>query len=93
MRPNWNGTDDLSGHGTTLDQLSHTSQGSDCLLHAHRSLPGSALELRYSQAPTLPSGAHLDPYGAGSGRAGKRSRWSGVKDEPSKVSSHFWGLG
>ncbi|XP_014405915.1 PREDICTED: liprin-alpha-3 [Myotis brandtii] len=49
-----------------------------------RSLPGSALELRYSQAPTLPSGAHLDPYGAGSGRAGKRSRWSGVKDEPSK---------
>ncbi|KAK1329963.1 hypothetical protein QTO34_010147 [Cnephaeus nilssonii] len=50
-----------------------------------RSLPGSALELRYSQAPTLPSGAHLDPYGAGSGRAGKRSRWSGVKDEPSKT--------
>ncbi|XP_025770111.1 liprin-alpha-3 [Puma concolor] len=49
-----------------------------------RSLPGSALELRYSQAPTLPSGAHLDPYGAGSGRAGKRGRWSGVKDESSK---------
>uniref|UniRef100_A0A452T1E8 Liprin-alpha CC2 domain-containing protein n=1 Tax=Ursus maritimus TaxID=29073 RepID=A0A452T1E8_URSMA len=49
-----------------------------------RSLPGSALELRYSQAPTLPSGAHLDPYGPGSGRAGKRGRWSGVKDEPSK---------
>ncbi|XP_027632272.1 liprin-alpha-3 isoform X1 [Tupaia chinensis] len=49
-----------------------------------RSLPGSALELRYSQAPTLPSGAHLDPYGAGSGRAGKRGRWSGVKEEPSK---------
>ncbi|KAL4667499.1 hypothetical protein H8959_006188 [Pygathrix nigripes] len=49
-----------------------------------RSLPGSALELRYSQAPTLPSGAHLDPYVAGSGRAGKRGRWSGVKEEPSK---------
>ncbi|XP_057348738.1 liprin-alpha-3 isoform X2 [Manis pentadactyla] len=49
-----------------------------------RSLPGSALELRYSQAPTVPSGTHLDPYGAGSGRAGKRGRWSGVKDEPSK---------
>uniref|UniRef100_A0A8C9KHJ2 Liprin-alpha CC2 domain-containing protein n=1 Tax=Panthera tigris altaica TaxID=74533 RepID=A0A8C9KHJ2_PANTA len=49
-----------------------------------RSLPGSALELRYSQAPTLPSGAHLDPYGAGGGRAGKRGRWSGVKDESSK---------
>lgn len=65
---------------------------SDCPLLAHRSLPGSALELRYSQAPTLPSGAHLDPYGAGSGRAGKRGRWSGVKDEASKVSSHFWGL-
>uniref|UniRef100_A0A2I3G9W7 PTPRF interacting protein alpha 3 n=1 Tax=Nomascus leucogenys TaxID=61853 RepID=A0A2I3G9W7_NOMLE len=52
-----------------------------------RSLPGSALELRYSQAPTLPSGAHLDPYVAGSGRAGKRGRWSGVKEEPSKVST------
>ncbi|KAK2088892.1 Liprin-alpha-3 [Saguinus oedipus] len=49
-----------------------------------RSLPGSALELRYSQAPTLPSGAHLDPYVTGSGRAGKRGRWSGVKEEPSK---------
>nr|XP_004672310.1 liprin-alpha-3 isoform X2 [Jaculus jaculus] len=49
-----------------------------------RSLPGSALELRYSQAPTLPSGTPLDPYGAGSGRAGKRSRWSGTKDESSK---------
>ncbi|XP_008843253.1 liprin-alpha-3 isoform X2 [Nannospalax galili] len=49
-----------------------------------RSLPGSALELRYSQAPTLPSGAPLDPYGAGSGRAGKRGRWSGAKDESSK---------
>lgn len=58
---------------------------------AHRSLPGSALELRYSQAPTLPSGAPLDPYGAGSGRAGKRGRWSGAKDESSKVSScHLW---
>ncbi|ERE70080.1 liprin-alpha-3-like protein [Cricetulus griseus] len=44
----------------------------------------SALELRYSQAPTLPSGAPLDPYGAGSGRAGKRGRWSGAKDESSK---------
>ncbi|CAO2632843.1 Ppfia3 [Lemmus lemmus] len=49
-----------------------------------RSLPGSALELRYSQAPTLPSGAPLDPYGAASGRAGKRGRWSGAKDESSK---------
>ncbi|KAG8521405.1 Liprin-alpha-3, partial [Galemys pyrenaicus] len=49
-----------------------------------RSLPGSALELRYSQAPTLPSGAHLDPYGAGSGRTSKRGRWSGIKDESSK---------
>ncbi|GAB1292066.1 Liprin-alpha-3 [Apodemus speciosus] len=51
-----------------------------------RSLPGSALELRYPQAPTLPSGAPLDPYGAGSGRAGKRGRWSGAKEEPSKTS-------
>ncbi|XP_038608984.1 liprin-alpha-3 isoform X1 [Tachyglossus aculeatus] len=49
-----------------------------------RSLPGSALELRYSQAPTLPSGAHLDPYSAGSSRAGKRSRWATGKDDPTK---------
>lgn len=34
----------------------------------------------------------MDPYGAGSGRAGKRSRWSGVKDEPSKVSNRLWAL-
>ncbi|KAH0504751.1 Liprin-alpha-3 [Microtus ochrogaster] len=54
-----------------------------------RSLPGSALELRYSQAPTLPSGAPLDPYGAASGRAGKRGRWSGAKDESSKEQD--WG--
>uniref|UniRef100_A0A5F8HHH6 PTPRF interacting protein alpha 3 n=1 Tax=Monodelphis domestica TaxID=13616 RepID=A0A5F8HHH6_MONDO len=51
-----------------------------------RSLPGSALELRYSQAPTLPSGAHLDPYGAPGGRVSKRGgRWPGTKDEPAKT--------
>uniref|UniRef100_A0A5F8GAM2 PTPRF interacting protein alpha 3 n=1 Tax=Monodelphis domestica TaxID=13616 RepID=A0A5F8GAM2_MONDO len=45
------------------------------ILIPRRSLPGSALELRYSQAPTLPSGAHLDPYGAPGGRvmAGRES--------------------
>ncbi|XP_068959483.1 liprin-alpha-3 isoform X1 [Petaurus breviceps papuanus] len=51
-----------------------------------RSLPGSALELRYSQAPTLPSGAHLDPYGGPGSRVGKRGgRWPGTKDEPAKA--------
>uniref|UniRef100_F6X1Y4 PTPRF interacting protein alpha 3 n=1 Tax=Monodelphis domestica TaxID=13616 RepID=F6X1Y4_MONDO len=53
-----------------------------------RSLPGSALELRYSQAPTLPSGAHLDPYGAPGGRVSKRGgRWPGTKDETSTSGS------
>uniref|UniRef100_A0A8D2KRU5 Liprin-alpha CC2 domain-containing protein n=1 Tax=Varanus komodoensis TaxID=61221 RepID=A0A8D2KRU5_VARKO len=49
-----------------------------------RSLPGSALELRYSQAPTLPVGAHVDHYSsAGVARRSKKGRWT-VKDEATK---------
>ncbi|CAM5173513.1 unnamed protein product [Eretmochelys imbricata] len=44
-----------------------------------RSLPGSALELRYSQAPALPA----DPY-AGAPRRHKKGRWA-VKDEATKA--------
>ncbi|KAH0626686.1 hypothetical protein JD844_001793 [Phrynosoma platyrhinos] len=52
-----------------------------------RSLPGSALELRYSQAPTLPVGAHVDHYSsAGVARRSKKGRWT-VKDEATKVAS------
>ncbi|XP_062993828.1 liprin-alpha-3 isoform X7 [Elgaria multicarinata webbii] len=56
-----------------------------------RSLPGSALELRYSQAPTLPVGAHVDHYSsAGVARRSKKGRWT-VKDEATKVvSSQEW---
>ncbi|XP_029769948.1 liprin-alpha-3-like, partial [Terrapene carolina triunguis] len=43
-----------------------------------RSLPGSALELRYSQGPALPA----DPY-AGAPRRHKKGRWA-VKDEATK---------
>uniref|UniRef100_A0ACB8EV72 Liprin-alpha-3 n=1 Tax=Sphaerodactylus townsendi TaxID=933632 RepID=A0ACB8EV72_9SAUR len=50
-----------------------------------RSLPGSVLELRYCQAPTLPVGAHVDRYSsAGVARHSKKGRWS-VKDEATKV--------
>ncbi|XP_064178190.1 liprin-alpha-3-like isoform X2 [Anguilla rostrata] len=56
-----------------------------------RSLPGSALELRYSQGGgSLPAGSttHLDHYGnAASGgvvRRAHRGRWGGARDEASK---------
>ncbi|XP_041425591.1 liprin-alpha-3 isoform X2 [Xenopus laevis] len=50
-----------------------------------RSLPGSALELRYSQAPTLPMGSHVDPYsGTAVIRRPKKGRWAAMKDDPSK---------
>ncbi|KAM6450557.1 liprin-alpha-3 isoform 7-T7 [Liasis olivaceus] len=49
-----------------------------------RSLPGSVLELHYSQAPTLPVGAHVDHYSsAGVARRSKKGRWT-VKDEATK---------
>uniref|UniRef100_A0A7M4FDC3 PTPRF interacting protein alpha 3 n=1 Tax=Crocodylus porosus TaxID=8502 RepID=A0A7M4FDC3_CROPO len=47
-----------------------------------RSLPGSALELRYSQAP---SSSHLDPYSvSGAPRRHRKGRWA-PKDEATKV--------
>ncbi|XP_053546770.1 LOW QUALITY PROTEIN: liprin-alpha-3-like [Bombina bombina] len=50
-----------------------------------RSLPGSALELRYSQAPTLPMGAHMDHYSSTAViRRPKKGRWAAMKDDPSK---------
>ncbi|KAE8594131.1 hypothetical protein XENTR_v10019452 [Xenopus tropicalis] len=50
-----------------------------------RSLPGSALELRYSQAPTLPMGSHVDHYGSTAViRRPKKGRWAAMKDDPSK---------
>ncbi|KAM9298936.1 liprin-alpha-3 [Gastrophryne carolinensis] len=50
-----------------------------------RSLPGSALELRYSQAPTLPMGSHMDHYSSTAViRRPKKGRWSAMKDDPTK---------
>ncbi|XP_040183548.1 liprin-alpha-3 isoform X2 [Rana temporaria] len=50
-----------------------------------RSLPGSALELRYSQAPTLPIGSHMDHYNSTSViRRPKKGRWTAMKDDPTK---------
>ncbi|KAG8430236.1 hypothetical protein GDO86_018197 [Hymenochirus boettgeri] len=50
-----------------------------------RSLPGSALELRYSQAPTLPMGSHMDHYSnSGVIRRPKKGRWAAMKDDPTK---------
>lgn len=51
-----------------------------------RSLPGSALELRYSQAPTLPIGSHMDHYSSTAViRRPKKGRWAAMKDDPTKV--------
>ncbi|XP_063292628.1 liprin-alpha-3 isoform X3 [Pelobates fuscus] len=50
-----------------------------------RSLPGSALELRYSQAPTLPMGSHMDHYSSTAViRRPKKARWAALKDDPTK---------
>ncbi|XP_018419866.1 PREDICTED: liprin-alpha-3 [Nanorana parkeri] len=50
-----------------------------------RSLPGSALELRYSQAPTLPIGSHMDHYSSTAViRRPKKGRWTAMKDDPTK---------
>ncbi|XP_040289429.1 liprin-alpha-3 isoform X2 [Bufo bufo] len=50
-----------------------------------RSLPGSALELRYSQAPTLPMGSHMDHYSSTAViRRPKKGRWAALKDDPTK---------
>lgn len=57
-----------------------------------RSLPGSALELRYSHGGgSLPAGstAHLDPFGSASTggvvRRSHRARWSSAREDSTKV--------
>lgn len=63
-----------------------------CFPVPRRSLPGSALELRYSQVPTLPVGAHVDHYSsAGVARRSKKGHWT-VKDEATKVRDGCMGL-
>ncbi|KAG8549536.1 hypothetical protein GDO81_020944 [Engystomops pustulosus] len=45
----------------------------------------SALELRYSQAPTLPMGSHMDHYSSTAViRRPKKGRWAALKDDPTK---------
>uniref|UniRef100_A0A673HA67 PTPRF interacting protein alpha 3 n=1 Tax=Sinocyclocheilus rhinocerous TaxID=307959 RepID=A0A673HA67_9TELE len=62
-----------------------------------RSLPGSALELRYSQGGgSLPAGSttHLDHYGnTGTGgvvRRAHRGRWGGAREDASKVRTSLY---
>uniref|UniRef100_A0A669C6N5 PTPRF interacting protein alpha 3 n=1 Tax=Oreochromis niloticus TaxID=8128 RepID=A0A669C6N5_ORENI len=70
-----------------LDQLRARPGGS----YSSRSLPGSALELRYSHGGgSLPAGSttHLDPFGnASAGGAGNRHwpRWSSAHEDTTKV--------
>lgn len=61
-------------------------------LSTSRSLPGSALELRYSHGGgSLPSGstAYLDPFGSSSTggvvRRSHRARWSSAREDSTKV--------
>ncbi|KAK2833043.1 hypothetical protein Q5P01_016932 [Channa striata] len=70
-----------------LDQLRARPGGS----YSSRSLPGSALELRYSHGGgSLPAGSttHLDPFGnasAGGGvRRSLRTRWSSAREDSTK---------
>ncbi|KAM9842999.1 liprin-alpha-3 [Aulostomus maculatus] len=70
-----------------LDQLRARPGGS----YSSRSLPGSALELRYSHGGgSLPTGSttHLDPFGnASSGgvvRRSHRARWSSAREDSTK---------
>ncbi|XP_028268284.1 liprin-alpha-3 [Parambassis ranga] len=70
-----------------LDQLRSRPGGSYC----SRSLPGSALELRYSHGGgSLPTGstAHLDPFGNASAggvvRRSHRARWSSAREDSTK---------
>uniref|UniRef100_A0A3Q2P0V6 PTPRF interacting protein alpha 3 n=1 Tax=Fundulus heteroclitus TaxID=8078 RepID=A0A3Q2P0V6_FUNHE len=71
-----------------VDQLRARPGGS----YSSRSLPGSALELRYSHGGgSLPAGsaAHLDPFAnasaGGVGRRSHRARWSTAHEDSSKV--------
>ncbi|XP_047427298.1 liprin-alpha-3 [Mugil cephalus] len=70
-----------------LDQLRARPGGS----YSSRSLPGSALELRYSHGGgSLPTGSttHLDPFGNASAggvvRRSHRARWSSAREDSSK---------
>ncbi|KAM4717188.1 liprin-alpha-3 isoform 2-T3 [Anableps anableps] len=70
-----------------VDQLRARPGGS----YSSRSLPGSALELRYSHGGgSLPTGSttHLDPFsngsGGGVGRRSHRARWSTAHEDSSK---------
>uniref|UniRef100_A0A3Q2XQ56 PTPRF interacting protein alpha 3 n=1 Tax=Hippocampus comes TaxID=109280 RepID=A0A3Q2XQ56_HIPCM len=69
-----------------LDQLRARPGGS----YSSRSLPGSALELRYSHGGgSLPMGSttHLDTFGNTSlgGRRSLRARWSSAREDSTKV--------
>ncbi|XP_043939296.1 liprin-alpha-3 [Protopterus annectens] len=51
-----------------------------------RSLPGSALELRFPQNATVPMTGHTDPYSAsGVVRRTQKGRWAALKDDPTKI--------
>ncbi|XP_026211453.1 liprin-alpha-3 [Anabas testudineus] len=70
-----------------LDQLRSRPGGS----YSSRSLPGSALELRYSHGGgSLPAGSttHLDPFGNASAggvvRRSHRARWSSAREDSTK---------
>ncbi|XP_074512004.1 liprin-alpha-3 isoform X1 [Sebastes fasciatus] len=70
-----------------LDQLRARPGGS----YSSRSLPGSALELRYSHGSgSLPTGSttHLDPFGNASAggvvRRSHRTRWSSTREDSTK---------
>ncbi|XP_073350588.1 liprin-alpha-3 [Pagrus major] len=70
-----------------LDQLRARPGGS----YSSRSLPGSALELRYSHGGgSLPTGSttHLDPFGSaptgGVVRRSHRARWSSAREDSTK---------
>ncbi|XP_078017756.1 liprin-alpha-3 isoform X4 [Epinephelus lanceolatus] len=70
-----------------LDQLRARPGGS----YSSRSLPGSALELRYSHGSgSLPAGSttHLDPFGntstGGVVRRSHRARWSSAREDSTK---------
>uniref|UniRef100_A0A3B5R7M1 PTPRF interacting protein alpha 3 n=2 Tax=Cyprinodontoidei TaxID=8087 RepID=A0A3B5R7M1_XIPMA len=79
-----------------VDQLRARPGGS----YSSRSLPGSALELRYSHGGgSLPTGSttHLDPFGnasvAGVGRRSHRARWSTAHEDSNWESGALLGTG
>lgn len=71
---------------------SYLASSSFSLRLSSRSLPGSALELRYSHGSgSLPAGSttHLDPFGNASAggvvRRSHRARWSSAREDSTKV--------